>query len=750
MTDFVVVETQPIDHDISPSPTPANLVIMASAKNRTRGTKRITHVLNTLYDDAQENLHDEQNFTIWSKETYLEQLQDTTMKLDACSVSTTSDDKGGSSLIPCSRSIQDSWMKSCNGVGELAVDLAENVVIGAFEEEANSSSFETDSSQSDNDIRQEWLGTTPFAIEYRIDTQTAGHLDDLIYHQRTIYDSILETPYDPKHWIELCQCCLTLGFADIAAAAAHKALILIKASLNLDHGCEGIVYPSNLEILTKMTLGERLHTRSPTIIEEELKNLLLICYSGLLSSLLACGTFWEGLRAAKEALSIFPKDVDLLETRNMLRDYFYERQNSLKAGAADKVDESLILMTRVGEIYQVQYPWLDTRLNDRTPALVRELNDNLNSQICEIKPIILGPLRESFDVGPLGIFAMRDIDEGESVLVDKCITNTTDLHPKAQTYCDACHASLLAPHTLPMQIVRPECCEEVAFCSQDCCSTATSGYHRILCGKDWSWTYGRNGRPKSTGLAPDPMWRVRLFLRMVAVYLADTQSTKTKVHPLQHSLFGRMSANYSLPSYPDFPLTHDWYYYENIGAPTRILMTLGINPFTDPHWTQEVIQTIFWKMENNANMSNINLSTTTLPSSNSPQREDSTGEEIVTSINTNYLFLNHSCEPNISWRGPSSTPFESSDSLEGINGEIIKPGSATIICRARQKIKKGEELKISYIGDPMGTSDNTQLEGGRQERRRWLRKWFEGGCGCSICTKEAKEVKAMAAAKSGP
>ncbi|RDW78281.1 hypothetical protein BP5796_06133 [Coleophoma crateriformis] len=749
MTDSIIIETQPVEHDIAPSPASANLVIVAPAKNGHGSTKRIAHVLSALYDDAQENLDDEPNFTIWSKETNLDRLQDTTMKLDPCRLSTTSDGKDDSSLILCSGSIQNS-MKSCDGVEELAVDQAENIVISASETEVNSSTIETDMSQADKNIRQEWLGTTPFAIEDRIDIQRAGHLDDLIYYQQTIYDNIRETPYDPAHWIDLCQCCLTLGFADIAAAAAHKGLILIKASLGRDYGCEGIVYPSNLKILTKTAVSEKLHTHSPAIVEEELKSLLLICYSGLLSSLLACGTFWEGLRAAKEALSIFPMDMDLLETRDMLRDCFYERQNSLKAKAADNFDESLTLMTRVGKIYQMQYPWMDRRLNDRTPALVRELNDNLNSQICEIKPIILRPHRESFDVGPLGIFALRDIEEGESVLVDKCITNTTDLHPKAQTYCDACHSSLLAPYILPTQIVRPECCEDVVFCSQDCCSTATSGYHRVLCGKDWSWIYGRNGRPKSTGLAPDPMWRVRLFLRMVAVYLADIQSTKTKVHPLQHSLFGRMSANYSPPSYPDFPLTRDWYYYENIGAPTRILMTLGINPFTDPHWTPEVIQTIFWKMENNANMSKINLSTTTPPSSNSPQRENSTGEEIVTSINTNYLFLNHSCEPNISWRGPSSTPFVSTDLLEGINSEIIKPGSATIICRARQKIKKGEELKISYIGDPMGTSNNKQWEGGRQERRRWLSKWFEGGCGCSICTKEAEEVKAMAAAKSKP
>lgn len=52
-------------------------------------------------------------------------------------------------------------------------------------------------------------------------------------------------------------------------------------------------------------------------------------------------------------------------------------------------------------------------------------------------------------------------------------------------------------------------------------------------------------------------------------------------------------------------------------------------------------------------------------------------------------------------------------------------------------MKKGEELRISYVSDPKGVGE--EGADGREGKRSWLKKWFEGGCGCGLCEKENQE-----------
>ena len=77
--------------------------------------------------------------------------------------------------------------------------------------------------------------------------------------------------------------------------------------------------------------------------------------------------------------------------------------------------------------------------------------------------------------------------------------------------------------------------------------------------------------------------------------------------------------------------------------------------------------------------------------------------------------------------------------LEIGEGKFLKPGQSTVVCKAARKVRKGEELLISYVGDPLGMGEGKQ-EGmnaeGRERKRFWLNKWFEGGCGCEVCRVE--------------
>jgi hypothetical protein len=536
-----------------------------------------------------------------------------------------------------------------------------------------------------------------------------------------------------------------LGFTDTGAANAHRAKVLIEAALSVNTFLQ---FPTDLGAFVHDAIGKRLRTKSSCIISDEIGSLLLQTYQELVHGLLGCADFWNGLVQVKAGLKRFPRDPELLEMQEALKTAFLERHKGLKEVLDNETD--IVASSRTGKIYQKKYPWMAPDLYIRTSALLRHVNAGLAPLgTCQVKPVVFGPqtagpkkpAKENEDVGPLGLFAARDIAAEEKILIDHCVTGISDVSPVKGQHCEACHGALVFPYKRPSQIILPKCCKSAAFCSRACHDTAMSGYHKVTCKKSFDWLYKNQGLVGKEGCGT--IWRPILFLRVVAVVLADAQERAKKgelaVHPLQHPLIARMAANYPPIDKVQPDVSHDWQYFENIVAPTRILMQLGINVFTDPDWTPEVIQTIFWRIENNANMAKTTL----------------TGNQIImVNINPNYLFMNHSCEPNVSWHGAVPSGDVSIEWLKGMDGEVLSPGCSAVWCTAARDIKKGEELKISYVGNPLGTAGDredsigTGGEGGRAEKRAWLEKWFDRGCGCRICEKENIEIDRLEAVEA--
>lgn len=598
-------------------------------------------------------------------------------------------------------------------------------------------------------------------------------------------------------YVELGQVDMKLGFCDITVATTYRGLLLIQAAFDSTP-----IIGAAVRHIVAQTVG----TTSPLIIHDELQEMQRKLYVQSLCGFLGSAAFWDGLLTSKKALSLFPGDVDLLESNRLLRAGLRDRCLGLKAMGMK--GRSLLTLSRMGKIYQKAYPWLDHMLNIRSAQLVKEVNNSLGSHNCEIRHVVFGPpvfgperppdmVKHSAtdrDVGPLGIFATRDIREGDFIMTDKCLTGISQVPSSKLDHCDACHATLAMPFVHPNQIIRPNCCGKVAFCSKECYYLASKGYHTVLCGKDIYWVYENNDLDSHAlgGTA----WRPVMFLRIMAIVIsdrnADIDKGKTPIHPLQHMLVARMAANYS-PGEVHPAGLHDWQFFENIVAPTRILMLLGVDIFTEPDFGPEVVQTIYWRMENNVSISTFTLSPTTPTHSSSStsrpkkKRNIENGEHKILNVsrfeieeqtentinmvclNPNYLFFNHSCEPNVSWHGTVPDPSVGIEWLMGADGDIHKPGSSTIFCKAARDIAKGEDLKISYIGDPLGravvarqtasrptkkgdgcrndgdSADRARAEEERQRRetrlakRKWMEKWFSGGCGCGICRRENEE-----------
>ncbi|KAF5876209.1 putative mynd domain protein [Botrytis fragariae] len=623
-------------------------------------------------------------------------------------------------------------------------------------------------------IRHEWTGTCQFDLitEKSIELQKENQLDGLILYRKALVHDMTIAPHDPFIYIDLANLDAKLAFKDTSSHYAYRALMLIKAGLQTI-----TLQQSELSRLVYTAVATRLYTSSTVIIIDELQSMCLQAYRCLVQGLMQCAAFWDGLTVVKLGLEDFPGDFELLDLQALLLGSFQNRHEEILEDAKNGSVDNITASSRSGLIYQKKYPWMAPKLFVRTPRLVRQVNSTFDSLNAEVRPVVFGSpgtaskskslsdLPKNADVGPLGIFATRDIEEGESILVDKTHVCVSNIPPSTGQFCDACHAHLALPFVQPIQICRPSCGCNVSFCSKGCHDLAIESYHKIQCGIDFTWLY-------KTG-ASRTEWDPRMFLRVICIVLStpgwSKESTSQK-NPLQHPLLARLTANYARD---DEQAIHGqtWSYQENIVAPTRILRDLGIDIFSPVKkihegktkflansWTPELIQSIYWRMLNNANNSAIDIPGLQLDESFCSIRTPKSGPTMahLIVISPSYSFFNHSCRYNVMWNGTCLNGAQDISALlagDGPNQEVLKPGSSSVSCRANRDIKAGEELTISYVGDPMGGYSPKEIEqqpklaigqseDGAMSHKRIiarikLMKWFnDAGCGCGQCAEE--------------
>ncbi|QSZ31259.1 hypothetical protein DSL72_000822 [Monilinia vaccinii-corymbosi] len=672
---------------------------------------------------------------------------------------------------------------SLPALGQVTESVSTNIDVAKGLQGEDSPSSATESTEKLT-IRHEWTGTSQFdgITNISIGLQEKASIPRII--QALVHDVTL-APHDPSFYIDLSNLDAKLAFSDTSSHNAYRALLLLKSGLQT-------ITPQQSELSRSVftAVSARLCTNSVAIIMDELNSMHIRAYRCLVQGLLHSAAFWDGLMVVKLGLEIFPNDVELLDLRCLLCESFQDRHHSAMEDIKKGQAVDIMAATRPGLIYQKKYPWMAPKLFVRTPRLVRQVNSVFPSLNAEVRPVVFGPpgaastfkplsaLLKTRDVGPLGIFAKRDIEEGESILADKSIACISDVSPSTGLFCDACHAALIPPFTHPSEIRRPSCGCKVSFCSKGCHDIAVGSYHKIQCGIDFGWLYNAGS------LQTD--WNPIMFLRVIGIVLSTPGWLKDSVpqkNPLLHPLVARMTANY-ISNNKEAGHSYDWSYEDNIVAPTRILIDLGIDIFSPVKkihegktkllaniWTPELIQTIYWRMSNNANTSTINIAG--LLRGRSPAPASQSSGLALSSFGQNqkahlivlspcYLFFNHSCRKNVSWMGTVSDGTDDISWLvagEGSHQELMKPGSSSVICRASRNIKAGEELTISYVGDPMGNYTQEEYFGnpklamgksgnGDMSEARWairtsLTKWFSdgGGCGCEQCAEENQKEK---------
>ena len=347
-------------------------------------------------------------------------------------------------------------------------------------------------------------------------------------------------------------------------------------------------------------------------------------------------------------------------------------------------DSSITSSTGVdpsGEVIIQHYPWIRSTWLARRSSVILEVNKRLSKEsgsLCQVRRSDLN----SSTPDCYGIFTTAAAAKGRGIFADEAVLNATS-GPSRR--CGCCAGELT------WNYFKAGCCESPAeFCSWSCVQKAKNTYHKAMCSKSID---DSNAKSELLSGTSDDEASDRLWMRLLAVI---KQSMDTDLDMLEHPLDVPIVNQFTsrADSVVRFSLKRD------IAEPNQALQRLGVNVFNDLSFDTWVLRTVAGRLETNNR--HVSLDTPYLNGSE---------ETYMLAINPLFSFLNHSCEPNV---------------------EVIiddEHQNSTVLLRAKRKLRKDEELFISYL-------DEDQLRTGYEERAEALKALTGGACNCSKCRRE--------------
>ncbi|KAI9655480.1 MAG: hypothetical protein M1831_004897 [Alyxoria varia] len=354
---------------------------------------------------------------------------------------------------------------------------------------------------------------------------------------------------------------------------------------------------------------------------------------------------------------------------------------------------------------------------------------------------------ESAVITQLGVFAVEDIEPGESILCERSmLTANARLH---EPLCDACGAelpNLQAPtsveshddesfSTCNNEVAAdgpnpcPDC-DDTVFCSNRCLQLAHGSYHNVLCGTDVE-PLVKDVPPHE---AADALYTQLLFRAIAMSYAQDK-------HPLEldevKSIWGdftepvaaNLASNDRLRHvspverrdggafFSASPKTLPFNFRSQILQPLHYLELLGINIFEAPHQLAEVwvYNTLYAKMRGTA----------------SARISPRDGRPEVAAVHPLWCLANHSCDPSVEWEWAGEITFKAKTARaewkrKTDEGEEVNPAENG----RKGGIRKGEEVLNHYVDIDLPV----------QGRREWGVGALGGFCRCSRCLWESREV----------
>ncbi|KAJ5046564.1 uncharacterized protein L3040_003803 [Drepanopeziza brunnea f. sp. 'multigermtubi'] len=398
-------------------------------------------------------------------------------------------------------------------------------------------------------------------------------------------------PYMVRLWRVRSNVLMLLGFPELAAADAHKGMMLTKDAFDYESELgERARLCMSLELLRCSQEGG-LHCEITTAdTAEELQNCIEQSlmfereklFDMMIKALYALQSFADLFTTCQEAIKLYPSNDIFRQT----------------------LDDSLSLFQELVEMLKGQ----DTP-NTRTQAVIDEANVQLEtlSDCLQIQPSTLpwSTLQNNTTLS-YGMFATKDVQTGH-IILNAAHSYGVSLE-QSTTQCYNCYKSLISRE----EIYSKECCPEKRYCSLICQQVAETSYHRILCGKNFEGIVDRaqrawGGNREEPHLSPLIGWDDRVTCgypdehfeaglnEYITLLLARVLAVCVQAggHPLLHPDVAQwMPFNKT-----DF--SHGWTLNSMVVGPTEALQILGIDVFADERFDSWVINTMMARIINN-------------------------------------------------------------------------------------------------------------------------------------------------------
>ena len=514
-------------------------------------------------------------------------------------------------------------------------------------------------------------------------------------------EAVIILPHDPLGWLARGQTLKKLGYPDLASGDLYRSILLAEAVLDAN-STDAIRRMSRLEFGLFLWDCDVAKWEGQTLeethryVSEKTTGILMEAYLLLFQCFHDIGATWDKVSICEQALHKIPrfppgvKDsiIKIMgEVDKALRDHL---TTTVRRVGGDSFRQ--IQALHQGLVYVRSWPWLTKAQLTRSEQLICNINDEFREHSGAIK-VAGSNVREISDDGPnvLGVYATKDIRVGGRVLTDHTIIAACNRHSK--DICSHCFRYITNHHDAgnnsdnskpsdnsSRQHPTSQSCDKCStqYCSSRCKEVARDNYHKVLCGKDFSWVHDRD--------YIDEDLQAGLLLRTLAICIQSGR------HPLSHPLIARLTASDDRGD-----RSERWSFPGDIIVPMQILTQLGIDAFADQRYDTWVIRTIWSRLM-----------------INKAGAEETVGvRRSIVSVKPLMSFFNHSCEPQLSYHGLD--------------------GSSAIEIRACRDIRGGEELYLSYIGP----CEDRPL----WVRRHQLVPWFGGDCLCTRCVREEKEER---------
>ncbi|KAM0346944.1 hypothetical protein ACHAPU_005284 [Fusarium lateritium] len=539
--------------------------------------------------------------------------------------------------------------------------------------------------------------------------------EQLLDRRSQLTEGLSSLPYDLILYLDRAVIHSELGYPDLAAGDAYRALLLADEVLN-----EGFEYHEqaieSLQMHTAVPLPDVLaHGNLPQddlqptevgseIEDESVKRLAILAqvraYQVLSLNLLLCGSLQSAASFCQRGLRLSSSNQELIDTKSNIVTVARRRLRR------DDIDIDYHNLPEQGLVRREVYPWNDHEPDRFAPESLADLNEHLSVMApkCAVEVATLPVLLEGasstddYEIIPtckqLGVFAKEDIAPGEVVLREYSLLTANNR--LKDSICDACSSELppLGSENEPVNC--PECYDTV-FCTQYCYEQAMERYHPAVCEKDID------------AIAKDPdafeadhTLYVLLLSRILAIAAheevnpLDVREVKYIWGDFVPTRTNDINASPNAGPPPEWTLPFSFKY--NIEIPLHILEKMDIDIYASlAEYDLWILNTLYAKFRGTASARK----------SLRDRRPD------VAAVHPYWCLANHDCDPNVTWEWGGRMVLEARK--ERVVGG--RPGG----------IKKGEEILNHYCDVDLPV----------QQRREWARGSLGGWCMCKRCRDEA-------------